>query len=457
MGFKITNFMKQKIKQFFLTFILVVVAYTGIFADNPMVPYVGMADPHIHIFNNKAYLYATRDADSTAQDFVMPDWNIWSSDDLINWTLERTICPTETYMGESTSCWAADIAYKNGHYYFYFSNGNVNTGVMKGTSPTGPFVDALGEPLLHEDLTIGKEYDPTVLVDDDENAYLVFGHHRSYEDDLSFYIVKLNDDMISLAEKPQEIQIIHAPDLDTMVLRGNDKPNLHKRNGIYYLSAGSHYATSKNVYGPYTTRGNTGNNKFGLDSRAHGNFFEWNNQWFHTWCYFHLGRDVARYRESYISYLHYKENGEMVTDTVLLEKHFETGVGQYDADWDKIEAEWYMDASNVTKRESPNGGFEIQDIKNNGYLFFPNIHNLEQAKSISFHLASANGGTIQVRGDDLNGPLLGSVNIPPTGGWHSYQKIDTDLKNLKDVNGVYLVFKGQDNSILHLDWFNFQD
>ena len=43
---------------------------------NPIVPYVGMADPHIFVFNGKPYLYTTRDLDSlTKGRFVMPDWH----------------------------------------------------------------------------------------------------------------------------------------------------------------------------------------------------------------------------------------------------------------------------------------------------------------------------------------------------------------------------------------------
>lgn len=444
------------IKKYLIVTVLLLIAVlsTAWNVGNPMIPYIGMADPHIHIFNGKAFLYSTRDADSTAKTFVMPDWKIWSSDDLINWKLERTIDPTETYMGKSNNCWAADVAFKNGFYYYYFSNGNLNTGVMKSKSPEGPFVDALGKPLLEESLTTGKEYDPTVLVDNDKakTAYIAFGHYSSNFPEKVYYIAKLNEDMISLAEAPKIISVVGTVD----VLTANDKPNLHKRNGIFYLSAGSHYATSKNIYGPYTRVGNSGNTKFGLDTRAHGNYFEWKNQWFHTWCHFHLGKEVARYRESYISYLHYKDNGEMVTDAAYLEAHFKSGVGQYDASWEKIEAEWYMDASNVEKRESKNGGFEIQKIKNNGYLYFPNVKNIDKANAMTFQISSEKGdGIIEVHANTKDGKLMGSVKIANTGGWGTYKMAQCQLKNTEDVKSIYLKFKGKNADLFHLDSFKF--
>jgi hypothetical protein len=62
---------------------------------NPLVPYIGMADPHIYVFNGKPYLYSTRDKDSlkTKGRFIMPDWHIWSTEDLLHWKHERTILP----------------------------------------------------------------------------------------------------------------------------------------------------------------------------------------------------------------------------------------------------------------------------------------------------------------------------------------------------------------------------
>lgn len=422
---------------------------------NPIVPYFGMADPHIFIFNGKPYLYSTRDIDSikTKGKFVMPDWHIWSTDDLLTWKHERTILPTETYMGKSTDCWATDMGFRNGKYYFYFSNKNISTGVMVSDSPTGPFIDALGKPLLDTGLTTSKEYDPTILMDDDagHTAYIAFGHHRDDNPQLGYYIAKLNDDMISLAEPPRKIIFTGTNE----VLTANDKPNLHKYNGTYYLSAGSHYATATNIYGPYERRGNSGFGKFGLTQQAHGNYFMWNNQWFHTWCKFHLGKEVAHYRESYITYLHYKQDGTMVDDTLLLSKHFDNGVGQYDAEWDNIEAEWFMAGDQIKKGENA-GGFEVSSCQHSGYLYYPNIRNVKENATLLIYANPHLGGTVEVREGSVNGPLLGKVAIPLEAS-KNYFTYRCPLQNTAGVKNIYLVFKGTARkNLFSIDWIKFE-
>ncbi|MBR9908820.1 MAG: family 43 glycosylhydrolase [Gammaproteobacteria bacterium] len=420
----------------------------AVWAGNPMVPDVGMADPHIRIFNGKAYLYSTRDSDDKAKRFTMPDWHVWSSDDLIHWQHETTILPTQTYMGESTSCWATDAVEKNGNFYFYFSNGNVDTGVMVAHSPVGPFQDALGKPLLASDLMDTKEYDPSVLIDDSGDAYIIFGHHRDTEQDHYFAIAKLNEDMVSLAEYPKEVKFTGTVD----VLKGNDKPTLHKRNGIYYLSAGSHYAMSDDIYGPYRKTGNSGNGAYGLSPRAHGNYFDWNNQSFHTWCHFHLGKEVARYRESYITYLHYKDNGEMVDDVAFLDAHFATGVGQYDASWDKIEAEWYMAAAGCNKVDLGDEGFQVVLTKPGAYLYYPNIADTPANVTLSLRAASKAGGSFEVRENTIDGSLLGTCDIPATGGPEIYKDSICTLKNSAGKKNIYFVLTAAE---LSLDRFAF--
>ena len=91
------------------------------FAGNPIVPDVGLNDPHVHIFDGKAYVYATHDKSMENESFIMEDWWIWSSTDLVNWELESVLDPADTYIGAGfQSAWATDAAYRNGKYYWYF-------------------------------------------------------------------------------------------------------------------------------------------------------------------------------------------------------------------------------------------------------------------------------------------------------------------------------------------------
>lgn len=419
-------------------------------AGNPIIKDFGMADPHAYVFNDKVYLFTTRDAVKDAKSFIMPDWHIWSSTDLINWKHERTIEPTETYMGQSNDCWATETVCKDGKYYFYFSNGNKNTGVMVSDKPEGPYKDILQKPLLSSDLTKGKEYDPTVWVEKNGDAYIIFGHYRNDDDNLNYYIARLNDDMVSLAESPKIIDIIG----DKSVLDGNDKPNIHKHGGMYYLSAGMHYATSDNIYGPYIRRGNSGNNKHGMDSRAHGNYFQWNNQWFNTWCHFYLGKENGRFRESYITYLHYRENGEMVSDTVLMTKHFDTGVGSYSSNWDCIEAEWFMRASKETiKKENKDGGFCISGVSDGDYVYYPNISEMNDKRSLIINGHIFGSGIIELREDSLDGRLLGEYKIVD----EINDNLSIPITPLYDNLNLYVVFRNvSSSSLINIDSFTFK-
>ena len=85
----------------------------------------GVNDPHIHIFNNRAYLYASHDHSVDNEKFVMKDWWVWSSDDLLNWEHESTVKPEDIYIGKPMDgCWATDAVEKNGKYYWALSDMN---------------------------------------------------------------------------------------------------------------------------------------------------------------------------------------------------------------------------------------------------------------------------------------------------------------------------------------------
>ena len=206
------------------------------FSQNPVIGDIGISDPHIRVFNDTVFLYSGHDSDPNDRTWVMIDWRIFSTTDLINWKFRETISPRDNYMDDnSTDCWAGDAASRNGKYYFYFSDRKRGIGVMTADSPTGPFKDALGKPL------IAPMHDPTILIDDDETPYIIYGDKEGG----GYHIARLNEDMISLAEKPKPIEI-NGEEWESAP-NWMDKNYLFKHLDTYYLSWGSFYATSGNI------------------------------------------------------------------------------------------------------------------------------------------------------------------------------------------------------------------
>ena len=408
-------------------------------ADNPIIPHQGVCDPRIHIFNDRAYLFSTHDDAPGHPGFVMHDWQVFSSPDLIHWRKEFVLKPEDTFMGHTTDCWATDGAGRHGNYYFYFSKGQECLGVAVSTNgPGGPYRDALGKPLLPKGLTPTAQYDPTVYIDDDpaHTPYIVWGFTVVGQ---QYHIARLNEDMISLAEPPRPVTLVNGWQ--------NDAPFIGKHNGIYYLNShGACYATATNVYGPYTVRG-----VFSHDRTVdHGGFFTWHNQTFFA---YGVPDTDSYFRQTKIVYAHYRDNGDIVDDPFIEQSPL--GVGQYDAHWEKIQAEWYFAASDGVQPRENATGFELQNLTDGSWLAYPHFRNLSRDATLTFRAASANpvGGSIEIHQDGAAGPVLGQCRIPNTGGWTNYQLVTCHLTNDAGAKDLCLVFKGSGGELLRLDWF----
>ena len=238
-------------------------------AANPLVPNVGMADPHVHYWaeTGSYYAYATHDFSPNNTGFKMTDWWVWNSTDLRAWQLADILYPNATPSppGDWSSCWATDGAHRQDpasgawEYFFYMSIGTCQVAVMKSvTTPAGPWENVLGVPLLNS--TFGNSLnpkacfrDPAVFEDDDGSYYLISGV-------FDYYIMKLGSDLVSLAEEPRYVTIVNPT--GPYGNSTDDKPFIHKANGVYYLSWGCFYGTSSSVYGPYTYVGSAINTEF---------------------------------------------------------------------------------------------------------------------------------------------------------------------------------------------------
>ena len=233
-------------------------------ADNPIVQHIFAPDPAPMVYGDTVYMYTTHDEDETVGGFyTMLNWHCFSSKDMVNWTSHGQILSLDDLTWANDRAWAAQCIEKDGKFYFYFpvkaTNSGICIGVAVSDSPTGPFVDAIGGPLIDEG--DWNDIDPTVYIDDDGQAYLYFGNPE-------LRYVKLNDDMISY-DKSYGIK---KCDMTTEAFgEGKDGkcsyaegPWFYKRNNLYYMvypafgeSGGENisYSTSESPTGPWTFGG----------------------------------------------------------------------------------------------------------------------------------------------------------------------------------------------------------
>jgi beta-xylosidase len=214
--------------------------------SNPVFP-GWYADPELHHFAGRYYIYPTFSAAYEDQTF----FEVFGSDDLVNWTNEGRILDfTDVPWSTNRAAWAPSITFKDDCYYFYFSAGDgAGIGVAISDSPTGPFKDALGQPLIKEYHHGAQPIDAHAFIDDDGKAYLYYGGWKHA------VVVELGDDMISTVGEFREI----TPELYV------EGPFMVKRNGEYYFmwSEGSWgdasysvaYARSNSPFGPFVRHG----------------------------------------------------------------------------------------------------------------------------------------------------------------------------------------------------------
>ncbi len=165
-------------------------------SGNPILP-GWYADPELHAFRGRFYVYPTFSAPYEEQTF----YEVWSSDDLTDWKNEGVILDfADVPWSTNRAAWAPSVCEKDGKFYIYFSAGDgAGLGVAVSDDPTGPFVDALGHPLVTEYHHGAQPIDAHAFIDDDGTPYLYWGGWRKA------VVSRLSDDMVHLEGEIVEI------------------------------------------------------------------------------------------------------------------------------------------------------------------------------------------------------------------------------------------------------------
>ncbi|MEK5038248.1 family 43 glycosylhydrolase [Sporosarcina sp. FSL K6-3457] len=281
--------MKKKITVFLAVLCAFMSLSISVYADNPVIKDRFSADPAALVHDGKVYLYTGHDeARPSGNTFVMREWNIHSSEDLVNWKLEGHLPRTAFKWAQRDSAWASQVVERDGQFYWYVTvfNGDpadpgYSIGVAQSEHPVKGFRDALGGPLIAPSMTANPEYmgtvpwddiDPTVFVDKDDQAYLYWGNTH-------LYYVKLKDNMIELDSEIRRVEIANMP------VGFTEAPWLHERDGLYYLTYALNYpeelgyAMSDNPAGPWTYKGKL-MDKLPGSSTSHPAIIQFEEQWY---------------------------------------------------------------------------------------------------------------------------------------------------------------------------------
>ena len=171
---------------------------------NPISSCVFCADPTALEYHGRLYVYGTNDHQSFIKrgkkggiDYGdVKSLVIFSTDDMVNWTFHGTIDTQKLCSSwkKVTSwddipfafhnSWAPSVVWRTNdkgedEFFLYFANNSHGVGVLKASSPIGPWKSPLTTPLINNKtpgaLPNSANFDPGVVIDDNGTGWITFG------------------------------------------------------------------------------------------------------------------------------------------------------------------------------------------------------------------------------------------------------------------------------------------
>ncbi|MFT4168902.1 MAG: glycoside hydrolase family 43 protein [Dysgonomonas sp.] len=431
-------------------------------AQNPIIQTNYTADPAPMVYNDKVYLYTTHDEDNSTW-FTMNDWRLYTTDDMVNWTDHGAILAYTDFAWAKGDAWAAQCVERGGKFYMYVPvissiNNRGAIGVAVADSPYGPFYDALGKPLVQTDW---GDIDPTIFIDDDGQAYMYWGNPK-------LKYVKLNEDMISYEGDVVTVPLTadsfgkrdDNPERPTLYEEG---PWLYKRNKLYYLfwpggPLPEHlgYSTSNSPIGPWKYGGTVMSSKGGVFTN-HPGVIDFRGK---TYLFYHNG-DLPGgggfTRSVCVDELKFNKDGS-ISEMKMNKEGIKKGIKTLNP-YVKNEAETISWSEGVKSYQNKQVGVFITAKKDGSYTQVKGVDFGERSPSKFFaRVGTTHNGkvTMEVRSDSVEGKLLGTVNIPRTGGDNRWELVSIDIEKITGVHDLYFIFKGRENAdVMSFDYWRF--
>ena len=472
--------------------------------SNPLMDYKYGADPWALVYNGRVYVYMSSDSLEYDGNNKIVDNNysniksisVISSSDMVNWrddgeipvAAKPTTSNGQTYSGATnapakwaSNSWAPSIVYKkiNGKdkFFLYFADNASGIGVLTSDSPTGPFIDPIGKPIVSHS-TDGTQgvvwmFDPAAIVDDDGTGYLYLGGgvpSGQADHPNSIRVIKLGDDMISTVGSAEAIDAPHV----------FEDSGISKYNGKYYYSYCTNftqtsdgiptgtiaYMMSDSPKKNFSYAGTFLPNPstfFGVGGNNHHAVFEFNDQWYVVYHAQTLQKALGQshgYRSPHINKIAYYENGKIKPVTGDMK-----GISQIKNldPYQRQEAEtiaWQKGISTSDCSVSPAAGLTVNRkvVASDGdWIAVSNADfGTNGAQSFSVNVASESDGTIELHLDQPQGQLAGTLKIDPTGGNDKWKLLSCNVQNISGIHDIYFVVKGNQENTVNMDYWQFK-
>ena len=466
-------------------------AATAAMAQNPFVQTWFTSDPAPMVHDGTMYVYTGHDEDN-ADFFWMQEWRVYSTKDMVNWQDHGSPLALESFSWADDRAWASQTIERNGKFYWYIcAHSKISKGMAIGVavsdSPTGPFRDAIGKPLFENGSW--DHIDPTVMIDDDGQAWLMWGNPQCY-------YLKLNEDMISYSGELGRLDMTEeafgSPAMNKRErgkkykdsytegpwIRKVDatkyKVDPSKAYQLLYAAGGvpEHisYSTAPHPTGPWTYAGEIMPLS---DTKSFTNHCGVADYKGHSYFFYHTGKlpNGGGFGRS-VAVEEFKYNADGSFPTILPTDDGVKPIATFDP-YRKVEAETMAFSKGIKTEQNDEVGVYVTDIHNGDYIKLQNVaFGNKIPRVFTARVASGlRGGQIEIRLDSIHGRLLGTVNVPGTGGWEKWQTItlDLDYSTLTDLNApsrtisglnlpatadVYFVFTGRKGpKLFNFDWW----
>ena len=437
------------------------VAGSAVFADNPIITHRYLADPNGFVYGDRLYAICSND-DQNRNGYDMMGSVLISTKDMMNWSDHGEVYHAPKDGSWGGTAYAPTAVVRDGKVYYYVPNAGSAIGVLVADRPEGPLKNPLGKALITGSLCDGVAwcFDPGAFVDDNGQAYLVYGGGSNGSSGFgqNIRIIKLNKDMISVSGSPIRLSLNNS----------FEGPFLSKYKGTYYIqypmnpNSNIGLSMSSNPTSGWTHKGSILDNP-SLDGRninggnnSHTSIMAYGDQWYMFYHDRRLSGGATHKRNVSIDKMSYKADGSI--EKVIVTKGI-AQVGTFNP-YDSIPAVTYS-KQNLISAYTNVGTANARRInllvprKPGAWMRVSGADFGTGAKEFKINAGgNASSAKVEIRVGSETGTLAGTCTLEKTGSWTSLKTSTCEVTGLSGVKDVYLKFTGTDSNAV-ADWWRF--